>query len=57
MKADISDNLNLLAESIDGIADNLQAFVVQGALTRKNGAIAVVELIATHRLSEHHLKS
>ena len=41
----------------DGSTDNLQAFVVQGALTMKNGAIAVVELIATHRLSEHHLKS
>lgn len=45
MKADISDNLNLLAESIDGIADNWEAIVMDDQLI--NRAITVLETVAS----------
>jgi len=45
VKADISDNLNLLAESIDGIADNWEAIVMDDQLI--NRAITVLETVAS----------
>ncbi len=45
MKADISDNLNLLAESIEGIADNWEEIVMNDELI--NRAITVLETVAS----------
>ncbi len=45
MKADISDNLNLLAESIEGIADNWDEIVMNDELI--NRAIHVLETVAS----------
>lgn len=45
MKADISDNLNLLADSVDGIADNWEAIVMDDQLI--NRAITVLETVAS----------